>query len=59
MNKANALHIERDGKKFYFCSDKCEQKFLYAFPGQSRRKSLDAAVDKKTATAKNFFTFKT
>jgi Cu+-exporting ATPase len=26
--KATALHAERDGKMFYFCSDHCRQKFL-------------------------------
>ena len=26
--EATALHAERDGKTFYFCSDHCRQKFL-------------------------------
>ncbi|MDD5773505.1 MAG: YHS domain-containing protein [bacterium] len=26
--KNTALHAERDGKTFYFCSDQCRQKFL-------------------------------
>jgi Cu+-exporting ATPase len=25
---ATAIHAERDGKTFYFCSDRCRQKFL-------------------------------
>lgn len=28
VNEATALHVERDGKTFYFCSDHCRQKFL-------------------------------
>ena len=27
VDKATALHAERDGKTFYFCSDQCRQKF--------------------------------
>ena len=28
VDPATALHTERDGKTFYFCSDHCLQKFL-------------------------------
>lgn len=28
VDKDTALHAERDGKTFYFCSDQCLQKFL-------------------------------
>jgi len=28
VDKATALHAERDGKTFYFCSDHCRQTFL-------------------------------
>ena len=28
LDEASALHTERDGKTFYFCSDHCRQKFL-------------------------------
>ena len=28
VDEATALHVERDGKTFYFCSDHCRQKFL-------------------------------
>jgi P-type Cu+ transporter len=28
VNDTTALHAERDGKTFYFCSDHCRQKFL-------------------------------
>lgn len=28
VDPATALHAERDGKTFYFCSDTCRQKFL-------------------------------
>ncbi len=30
VDEATALHTERDGKTFYFCSDSCRQKFLSA-----------------------------
>jgi Cu+-exporting ATPase len=28
VDKATALHAERDGRTFYFCCDHCRQKFL-------------------------------
>ena len=28
VDAATALHVERDGKTSYFCSDRCRQKFL-------------------------------
>ena len=28
VDEATALHAERNGKTFYFCSDHCRQKFL-------------------------------
>lgn len=28
VEEATAISAERDGKKFYFCSDHCRQKFL-------------------------------
>ena len=31
-----ALHAERDGKTFYFCSDSCLQKFLHAPAGAAK-----------------------
>ena len=37
VDEATALHVERDGKTFYFCSDNCRQKFLSAPPkGKAR-----------------------
>ena len=30
VDKATALHAEREGETFYFCSDHCQQKFLAA-----------------------------
>ncbi len=33
VNPATALHAERDGKTFYFCSDQCRQKFQSAPAG--------------------------
>ena len=28
VDETKALHAEREGKKFYFCSDHCLKKFL-------------------------------
>ena len=28
VDPATALHAERDGKRFYFCGEKCKQTFL-------------------------------
>lgn len=28
VDEATALHAERDGEMFYFCSDHCRRKFL-------------------------------
>ncbi len=28
VDEVTALHAERDGKTFYFCCDRCRQKFL-------------------------------
>jgi Cu+-exporting ATPase len=28
VDQASSLHVERDGKTFFFCSDHCRQKFL-------------------------------
>ena len=28
VDKATAIHADRDGETFYFCSDHCRQKFL-------------------------------
>ncbi len=33
VDKATALHAERDGKTSYFCSDHCRQKSLSAPAG--------------------------
>ena len=33
VDEATAIHTERDGKTYYFCSDGCRQKFLAAPPG--------------------------
>ena len=33
VDEATALHAERDGKTFYFCSDHCRQKLLSAPAG--------------------------
>ncbi len=33
IDTATALHAERDGTQFYFCSDHCREKFLSAPAG--------------------------
>jgi len=33
IDTATALHAERDGTQFYFCSDHCREKFLSALAG--------------------------
>jgi YHS domain-containing protein len=33
VDEATALHAERGGKTFYFCSDQCRQKFLSTAAG--------------------------
>ena len=33
VDEATALHAERDGKTFYFCSDHCRKKFLSTAAG--------------------------
>jgi Cu+-exporting ATPase len=32
VDETTALHADRDGKTFYFCSDHCRQQFLSAPP---------------------------
>ncbi len=40
VDEATALHAERDGKTFYFCSDHCRQKLLSGQAGaQAEAKS--------------------
>jgi Cu+-exporting ATPase len=33
VDEATALHADRDGKTFYFCSEHCQKKFLSAPAG--------------------------
>ncbi len=33
VDEATARHAERDGKTFYFCSDRCRTKFLSTAAG--------------------------
>jgi len=35
VDKATAIHADRDGKTSYFCSEHCRQKFL-AMPADSK-----------------------
>ena len=36
VDEATALHSDRDGKTYYFCSDQCQQKFVSLSAGQSK-----------------------
>jgi Cu+-exporting ATPase len=38
VDEATALHAERDGKTFYFCSEPCRKKFLSTPPGATPEK---------------------
>ena len=52
VDEASALHAERDGQTFYFCSDHCRQKFLAPHAAQlklSAARKSDAAVDEKAS----------
>ncbi len=40
VDDATALHAERDGKSFYFCSDHCRQKYL-STPDSARARSAE------------------
>ena len=42
VDESTALHAERDGETFYFCSAYCRQKFLSASP--------DATPEKKSGS---------
>lgn len=44
-DETTALHAERDGKMFYFCSDHCLQKFLFSPAGAKPEAGLDVVVD--------------
>ena len=37
VDETTALHAERDGNKFYFCSDHCRQKFLSTPAGANQK----------------------
>ncbi len=34
VDERNALHVERDGKVFFFCSDRCRRAFLATIAGE-------------------------
>ena len=36
VDESSALHAEREGKAFYFCSDHCRRKFLSAPKDQTQ-----------------------
>lgn len=38
VDKVTALHVERDGKTSYFCSDECQQKFQSKSAGSEPEK---------------------
>lgn len=36
VDVATALHYQRDGETYYFCSDPCQRKFQSVSEGESR-----------------------
>ena len=46
VNETTALHAERDGKTFYFCSEHCRQEFLSTPASAKPKDKSGAAVDK-------------
>lgn len=44
VDEASALHAERDGQSFYFCSDHCRQKFLSA-PAETKQKKKSVSTE--------------
>jgi Cu+-exporting ATPase len=40
VDEATSLHVERDGKTFYFCSENCRQKFLSTPAGTAPKGKL-------------------
>ena len=42
VDESTALHAERDGKTFYFCSDHCQQKFLSTPNGAKTEKKSNS-----------------
>jgi Cu+-exporting ATPase len=36
VDEATSLHVDRDGKTYYFCSDQCQQKFQSVSAGESQ-----------------------
>jgi len=41
VDQRTALHVERDGKVFYFCSDHCRQAFLETIAGVKSESKSD------------------
>ena len=46
VDKATALHEERDGKSFSFCSEGCRQKFLSEPAGAKHEDTSSCCGDK-------------
>ena len=38
VDESSALHTERDGKTFYFCSEHCQQSFQSTLAGEAPKK---------------------
>ncbi|MBU0731148.1 MAG: YHS domain-containing protein [Proteobacteria bacterium] len=47
VDKATALHVERDGKTIYFCSEGCQKKFLSTPAGAKPEKKSGCCCEKK------------
>ena len=40
VDRGTALHAERDGRPFYFCSDSCRKEWLAMPPGDESKENL-------------------
>jgi len=47
IDKSTALHAERDGETFYFCSEQCRQQFLSADAAGARHKKKTGKHDEQ------------
>ena len=48
VDEASALHAERDGQTFYFCSDHCRQKFLLTPAARQKHEKRSRRVKPST-----------
>ena len=51
VDQATALHAERDGKTFHFCSDRCKTKFLATPAGAKPNAAPESCCSKRGAAS--------